>query len=203
MKIKLLLLVLIITSCKTVVQTKTSKLKTTSLFNGKNLNGWTVYGTEKWYVENGILICENGKEEKFGYLVTTKNYKNFELSLDFKQNTNGNGGVFIHSSIDGIKIKGWQVEIGPPGHNTSGIHVYDRGWLIKPDILKDKALKVGEWNHLKILVKEDKIIVWLNNTEMVSLIDSKIATVEGLIALQIHDGNQTKLQWKNINIIEF
>ncbi len=24
-----------------------------ALFNGNNLDGWTVYGTEKWYVEDG------------------------------------------------------------------------------------------------------------------------------------------------------
>ena len=27
-----------------------------SLFNGKDLTGWTIHGTEKWYVENGELV---------------------------------------------------------------------------------------------------------------------------------------------------
>ena len=30
------------------------------LFNGKDLSGWTVYGTEKWYVEDGVLVSESG-----------------------------------------------------------------------------------------------------------------------------------------------
>ena len=31
-----------------------------TIFNGKDLTGWTVYGTEKWYVERGELVCESG-----------------------------------------------------------------------------------------------------------------------------------------------
>ena len=30
------------------------------LFNGTDLEGWKTYGTEKWYVENGEIICESG-----------------------------------------------------------------------------------------------------------------------------------------------
>jgi hypothetical protein len=61
---------------------------------------------------------------------------------------------------------------------------------------------MGEWNHLKIIVKDNKMIVWLNNTEMVSLVDSKLEIRTGLIALQINHGNVTKLQWRNIEIFE-
>ena len=35
------------------------------LFNGKNLDGWKIYGTEKWYVSDGELICESGPEEEY------------------------------------------------------------------------------------------------------------------------------------------
>ena len=41
-----------------------------SLFNGENLEGWSIYGTEKWYVEDGLLICESGPDEAYGYLAT-------------------------------------------------------------------------------------------------------------------------------------
>ena len=48
-----------------------------SLFNGKNLDGWKIYGTEKWYVDNGELICESGPDKEYGYLATINEYKNF------------------------------------------------------------------------------------------------------------------------------
>ena len=34
------------------------KTKEVTLFNGTDLKGWEAYGTEKWYVEDGLLICE-------------------------------------------------------------------------------------------------------------------------------------------------
>jgi hypothetical protein len=69
--------------------------QTELLFNGENLEGWTVYGTEKWYVEDGLLICESGQDEQYGYLGTNKHYKNFIVELEFKQEADGNSGVFI------------------------------------------------------------------------------------------------------------
>ena len=69
--------------------------KPVSIFNGKDLDGWTIHGTEKWYVEKGKLVCESGPDKQYGYLSTDKSYKNFELTLQFKQESNGNSGVFF------------------------------------------------------------------------------------------------------------
>ena len=171
----------------------------TSLFNGYNLDGWNIHGTEKWYVEDGNLICESGLDKQYGYLSTKESYKDFELSLDFKQEANGNSGVFIRSTVQGTIVSGWQVEVAPPGNNSGGIYEsYGRGWLIKPKKEKDKALKMGKWNNMKIRVKGDKIISWINGIEMVNFKDEKIGKGEGSIALQIHDGGGIKVKWKNI-----
>jgi hypothetical protein len=43
------------------------------IFNGKNLSGWTVHGTEKWYVQKGELVCESGPDKQYGYLSTIRN----------------------------------------------------------------------------------------------------------------------------------
>lgn len=174
-----------------------------SLFNGKNLKGWINYGTEKWYVENGELICQSGPDAQYGYLGTEKNYKNFILTLEFKQEANGNSGVFFRSTIDGVKVTGWQAEVTPPGKDTGGIYEsYGRGWLIKPEPEKDKALKMGEWNKMKIKVKGNRVTTWLNGTEMIDFEDEKIGKGEGGIALQIHDGGGIKVRWRNIYIEE-
>lgn len=173
-----------------------------SLFNGENLDGWINHGEEKWYVEDGELICESGPKGEYGYLSTEKFYKNFELTLEFKQEADGNSGVFIRSTFDGTKVSGWQVEVAPPGKDTGGIYEsYGRGWLIKPDPEKDKALKMGEWNTMKIRVDGPKVTSWLNGVEMVHLEDEKIGEGEGAIALQIHDGGGIKVKWRNIELI--
>lgn len=177
--------------------------KKKKLFNGKDLTGWVVYGTEKWYVEDGILISESGPDKGYGYLGTEENYQDFEIELEFKQEANGNSGVFIRSTVDGTKVSGWQVEVAPPGHDTGGIYEsYGRGWLIKPDPEKDKALKFGEWNKMKIVVKGDNVTSYVNGTEMVNFSDAKIGQGKGGVLLQIHDGGGIKVYWRNIVLKE-
>lgn len=191
---------IVVVACLFVAQL-TFAQESISLFNGKNLDGWINHGEEKWYVEDGELICESGPKGEYGYLSTEKNYKDFELTLEFKQEADGNSGVFIRSTFDGTKVSGWQVEVAPPGKDTGGIYEsYGRGWLIKPDPEKDKALKMGEWNTMKIRVEGPKVTSWLNGTEMVHLEDEKIGEGEGAIALQIHDGGGIKVKWRNIEL---
>ena len=172
-----------------------------SLFNGTDLSGWNIHGTEKWYVENGDLVCESGPDNEYGYLSTEKFYDDFIITLEFKQVSNGNSGVFFRSTLEGTKISGWQVEVAPPGDNTGGIYEsYGRGWLIKPSEKKDKHLKYGEWNFMKIMVKGDNVKTWLNGIEMVNLEDEKIGEGKGSIALQIHSGGDLKIRWRNIKL---
>jgi hypothetical protein len=173
--------------------------KAKKLFNGKNLKGWVIYGTEKWYVEDGLLVSESGPDKGYGYLGTKKDFDDFKIDLEFKQEANGNSGVFIRSTVDGTKVSGWQVEVAPPGSDTGGIYEsYGRGWLIKPEPEKDKALKFGEWNKMKIVVKGDNVTSYLNGVEMVNFSDSKIGEGEGGVLLQIHDGGGIKVYWRNI-----
>lgn len=173
--------------------------KQEKLFNGKNLDGWIIYGTEKWYVEDGLLISESGPDKGYGYLGTEADYDDFEITLEFKQEANGNSGVFIRSTVDGTKVSGWQIEVAPPGSDTGGIYEsYGRGWLIKPDPEKDKALKFGDWNKMRIVVKGDNVTSYLNGTEMVNFTDSKIGEGKGGVLLQIHDGGGIKVYWRNI-----
>jgi len=184
-----------------VITTAVTAQKKQSLFNGKDLTGWTIHGTEKWYVDKGELVCESGPDKQYGYLSTNEQYKNFELTLQFKQEANGNSGVFIRSSIEGVKISGWQVEVAPLDHHTGGIYEsYGRGWIMLPKPEDEKLLKQGEGNTLKIKVLNDEVTTWLNGHQMVYLKDEKVGKGEGFIALQIHSGGGIKVRWKKIRI---
>lgn len=175
----------------------------TELFNGKDLTGWKIYGTEKWYVEDRLLVAESGPDKEYGYLATDKSYKDFELDVEFLQEADGNSGVFFRSDIEGTKISGWQVEVAPPDLHTGGVYEsYGRGWLIKPEPEKEKALKYGEWNHMKIKVQGDRVTTWLNGEQMIDFTDDKIGEANGKIALQIHDGGGIKVYWRNITLKE-
>ena len=190
------LLISILFSC-----IENQKLETISLFNGENLDGWIIYGTEKWYVEDNELVCESGSDKEYGYLGTEENFDDFILTLQFKQENNGNSGVFFRSSVDGTKVKGWQVEVAPPGLHSGVIYEsYGRGWLIKPDSAKDSVVKMGEWNSMKIKVISDEVTTSINGTEMIKIKDSIIGKGIGGVALQIHDGGGIKVRWKNLKI---
>ncbi len=174
----------------------------TPLFNGRDLTGWKIHGTELWYAENGELVCESGPDAEYGYLATEKTYKNFDLTLEFKQEADGNSGVFFRSSLDGTRITGWQVEVAPPGDNSGGIYEsYGRGWLIQPaDGLPD--VNMGAWNTLRVRVEGDRVTSWLNGTQMIDLRDAEIGIADGVIALQIHSGGGIKVRWRNLMIRE-
>jgi hypothetical protein len=174
-----------------------------SLFNGKDLTGWKIYGTEKWYVENGLLVCESGPDKEYGYLATEKFYKNFDLTLEFLQEADGNSGVFFRSTIEGTKIAGWQCEVAPKGNDTGGIYEsYGRGWLKQIDDDKENILKPDEWNTMRIRVSGDKVQTWLNGQPMVDFSDEKIGQGNGSIALQIHSGGGIRVKWRNLVIEE-
>ena len=171
------------------------------LFNGTNLTGWKIYGTEKWYVKDNLLICESGPDKGYGYLATEKFYDNFILTLEFNQESDGNSGVFFRSNIEGTKISGWQVEVAPPGSHSGGIYEsYGRGWLIQPPSEYEDVVVLNQWNFMKIKVFNNEVTTWINGIKMININDDKIGKGVGSIALQIHDGGNIRVKWKNINI---
>ncbi len=178
------------------------KTKEASLFNGTDLQGWEVYGTEKWYVNDGLLVCESGPDKQYGYLATREYYDDFDLTLEFKQEADGNSGVFIRSFVEpGAIVNGWQVEVAPKGFDTGGIYEsYGRGWLVQIPDEKENILKEKDWNTLRIRAEGDNVKTWLNGEEMVELTDELVGKGQGRIALQIHDGGGIKVLWRNIKV---
>lgn len=175
-----------------------------SIFNGRDLDGWTIHGTELWYVEAGELVCESGPDQAYGYLRTNRSFTDFELTLEFKQEADGNSGVFFRSTIEGTHITGWQAEVAPPGFFSGGIYEsYGRGWLIRPESEKDEALRMGEWNEMRVRVVGSRVTTWINGVEMVDLEDEGIGQAgAGHIALQIHDGGGIRVRWRNLRVLE-
>jgi hypothetical protein len=123
----------------------------TSLYNGKNLDGWEEHsGKAKYTVEDGTLTGASVAGSGNSFLCTKQTFENFELELEFKCDPHLNSGVHIRSEvspaattavIDGKTFKfaadrvhGYQCEIDMDAARgrmwTGGI--YDearRGWL--------------------------------------------------------------------------
>lgn len=168
------------------------------VFNGKNLEGWESYGQELWSVKDGILTGES-RSGGYGYFATRQNYDNFILRLKFKLAADGNSGVFFRSKFHGTDVTGWQVEVAPPGNNTGGIYESGgRGWLAEIPDERENILDPNGWNDLVILVKDDRVMTWLNGEMMTDLKDKAIGKGKGKIALQVHSGGGVAVNWKDI-----
>ena len=180
--------------------------KTVSLINGKDLTGRELFGSMRVSVDNeGNLVTQNGEDLQYGYLGTREYYKDFDLTVEFKQESNGNSGLFFHSFVHGgyesNVVNGWQCEVAPKGSDTGGIYEsYGRGWLVQIPDEKEEILKEGEWNTLRLRVEGNKVQTWLNGEAMIEIDDELIGSKTGRIMLQIHDGNNITVKWRNFNL---
>ncbi|MEJ2009663.1 MAG: DUF1080 domain-containing protein [Acidobacteriota bacterium] len=181
--------------------------KWTPLFNGKNLDGWQPYGTEKWVADHGTILGKS-TSGKYGYLLTKKEYRNFAIRLQFNCTSEGNSGLFFHSQITGENPKwgpdivGLQAEIDPARH-TGGIYESGgRGWLALPTAEGEKAIKpVGQWNTMEVQVEGKQIVTHLNGVEIVNYTYAPARYTDGHIGLQIHTGEHGfQIRFKDIYI---
>jgi hypothetical protein len=171
------------------------------LFNGKDLAGWKAHGAERWVVEHGEIHGDAVTKE-YGYLATEKTYRDFELTVKFKAEGTGNSGVFFHSSLTGVDIAGVQAEVDPrPGMHTGGLYESaGRGWLVKPLPAAEKALRIGGWNDMRVLVEGARVRTWVNGASAVDHVDPSPKYTDGVIALQLHAGGEGRMRFKDIRI---
>ena len=205
------------------------------LFNGKDLTGWTKRGGDAQYaVENGEIIGRSVPNTPNTFLTTDKEFGDFILDLDFKiDDVDFNSGVQIRSHSrperNRERVYGYQVEIDPKPNRawTAGIYyeggmldeaaskeqgenvwIREGGWLndLKDNEAARKSFRLGEWNHLRVIAKGNRIRTWLNDVPAADFTDNDMRAFSptGFIALQVHGvgkAQDTKeVRWKNIKL---
>jgi hypothetical protein len=175
------------------------------LFDGKTLNGWRGFHSDKvpqgWVIEDGAIKKVPAKEmleRSGGDLITVDQFSDFELQLEWKLSPRGNSGIkyLVTESLppsgrSGVSFE-YQVldddnhpdaKMGIAGNRTAGA-LYD---LIPPS--KERKLKpIGQFNETRIIVRGDRIEHWLNGVKVVEF-DRSTADFKQLI---------TKSKYKNI-----
>ncbi len=187
----------------------------TSLFNGKDLTGWKASGKmEDWAVDGTTLYTKGGGG---GWLMTDKEYGDFEVYVDFKMplSGGGNSGVAIRAPFEGdAAYKGMEIQLLDDVWHRE--HLKD----LKPVQLtgsiygvvppSHEALKpVGEWNTIHITAKGRQVTVELNGIKTVdaNLDDHKdafkvhpgLTRDKGHIGLQSHSN---RVEFRNIYVKE-
>jgi Domain of Unknown Function (DUF1080) len=174
-----------------------------SLFNGQDLTGWVKIGKESWTVEDGV-IHGRGLTKDYGYLQTEKSYKDFQLSLRFKCEGDGNSGVFFHTAFKpgtAEITQGLQFEVDCTiGRHTAGLYGDGRQWIVWPAAENETVVRMAEWNEYLVEVIGNRYRARLNGVQMVDFTDPTPKSFDGPIALQLHAGGRGNMKFKDIMI---
>ena len=154
------------------------------LFNGENLSGWTIMGSNKeaFSAKDAIIECSG----KGGYWLRSNNeYEDFLLDLEFKISEGGNSGIFIRAAESGNPaFSGMEIQIlddhgrNPSTHSTGCIYA-----AVAPS--KNMCKPAGEWNHIFIGCLERNVFIVMNGEGIVDInLDDYDKPLEGHSALK-------------------
>lgn len=200
-----------------------------SIFNGKDLNGWhgrphfspyklaemadeereaklaewQADAEKHWTIEDGELVNDGHG----AYMVTNKDYRDYELHLEYKTVARADSGIYLKATpqvqiwdyTDEGKFKlGADKGSGGLWNNSAGAPGKD------PLVLADKPF--GEWNSVRILQVGARTTVWLNDRLVVdhAIMENywdrtSPLMVSGPIELQTHGG---EIRWRNLKVKE-
>ncbi|REJ72062.1 MAG: DUF1080 domain-containing protein [Planctomycetota bacterium] len=141
------------------------------LFDGESTAGWRNFKQEGisdgWEVQDGALVRAS---DGAGDIITTEQFDNFELSIEYRISPESNSGIMFHVSEEG----------DAPWHTGPEIQIQDNlnghdpqlsGWLYqlyKPPVdpgtgeIADATRPPGEWNHIHLRVTETECEINLN-----------------------------------------
>lgn len=175
----------------------------TSLFDGKSLAGWECDPLEQagdWKAVDGELLGENPGEQ--GSIIWTNvNYRDFEVELDYITLTDDyDTGLFIRGLTHQVQIG---ISRSLQKDMTACIYAPEDEQGSYPGQTDKVASvhKIGEWNHLKVIVTGKRIQTILNDEPMVDYTGIVLAE-EGPIGLQLHGGVHMSVKFKNVRLTE-
>jgi hypothetical protein len=219
----IILSVIITTACQA------QKGKWTILFDGSSADKFRGYNMQAfpdqaWKIEDGALVTQTGVPNID--LVTKENYKDFELTFEWKVSIAGNSGIFFHmqeslahQSGNGNSpnwLDNFEMQILDDINFNDKAPIRSAGSLYDLIVPVNKILKpVGEYNTGKLVVKGNHVEQWLNGNKVVEyemgsdemnklLKESKFKdnpgygkSPDGLIMFQHHG---QKVWFKNIKV---
>lgn len=149
------------------------------LFNGKDMSQWRNFKkpgvNSKWVIAQDAMHLSAGGG---GDLMTQKQYKNFELKLDWKIALAGNSGIFILADELGKHIYSHAVEVqilDNERHSDNKIDSHLSGSIYDIAASPKAAHKeAGQWNSVYIRINNDVLTVKQNGIKTIDIqVDGK------------------------------
>jgi hypothetical protein len=188
MKKKIILTVSTMILCAVAISAQTHNTLTdkekkdgwTLLFDGKTMDGWRKCNAAEmaanWSIDEQAMKVSRGERAGRGQggdiLYATKKYADFELSIDWKIEKEGNSGIFYYV----VEYPGKPIYYAAPevqvldnwyaGDNKLTSHLAGSLYDILP-ALPQNAKPAGEWNTIVIRVKDGKATHTQNGVQVV------------------------------------
>lgn len=187
-------------SFQQVGETSPTHREMKSLFNGRDLSGWTVVGPDAWSVQDGAIVAK--ETGQVGWLMSDRDYSDFELELQYKLSPASNSGVFLRAWPEG--------DVG--GKEFHEINLQDDQAFPQatPD-RKDGALysqlapnptpqtPLNEWNRLRITVRGRRVTVETNGARTLEGTLRNDRPEGGRIGLQVNRG---RVEFRDVRLRE-
>lgn len=174
------------------------------LFDGKSLEGWScdpASASDHWKAENGMLVGEN-PDQQASILWTTSHYGDYELELEYMSPSGDyDSGIFLRGESHQVQI-GISRSLQKDMTGCIYAPVDERGSY---PAQTDKIARFhhgGEWNHLKVIVRGNRIQTFLNGEPFVDY-EALHMPQHGPIGLQLHGGVHMIIKFKNIRLREY
>ncbi len=182
-----------------------------TIFNGKTLDGWHVSAKTghsgaskhksggKWVVDDGVIVGSQDIPGNGGIIITDKEYKDFEVVLEMKNDFGPDSGLFLRSNDQG---QAYQAMIdyhangnlmGIYGEGFPGGQPHVQNFSFLDQVTKIKKVdcpfplpispekwpefwKHGQWNELKarIVGNPPHITTWIKGVKFMDYTDTKI-----------------------------
>jgi hypothetical protein len=206
------------------------------IFDGKSLDGWTVSAKTghsktsknksggKWEVKDGAIVGCQDEPGNGGIVITEKQYGDFEVALEMRNDDGPDSGLFLRSTDTG---KCYQAMIDyHKGGNLMGLygegiggkpHVrnFDFGKDVTEIVVPSKQADGGfkcpvaaedwgkfwdkeKWNELRARIENNppKVTTWINGVKFLEYqVSEKQLEDKGGIALQVHGGGDFTKQY--------
>jgi len=180
-----------------------------ALFNGKNLDGWTIQSNGKFSVEDGVIKINRGN----GWLRSVDTYADYTLVMEFRfLEKEANSGIFVRTGPTSKRISkkdkrgypdnGYQVQCKDTFKEKAlgemipyGAPPFDTEFSL--DALKKAYKPMGEWHTYEITAKGETLEVKLNG--IVVSTATNIKNLDGHIGIQ---GEEGLLEFRKIALIK-
>ena len=161
------------------------------LFDGETLFGWRAASEANWKVAEGVISADQGEP---GLLVTTSQFGNYVLKVDFRSAPGTNSGVFLRTSPAPkpaeVAGKCYELNIADPATSA-----FPTGSFVGRQRCRGDHQST-DWQTFEVTAAGGRFLVKLDGQEVLDYTDPK-PLGRGFIGLQLNGG---KIEFRNVKL---